>query len=99
MAPGVCPMAVKIEAFRLSGRVEIDNKRAHAQMQESERDAKSVAASFKGLKAEVGSLSGSLSRRGGFLPGLAQISQVIQGIPQIGHLAGALVSPLTDAAE
>ncbi len=34
-----------------------------------------------------------------FLPGLANISEIIQGIPQIGQLAGALVRPLTSAAE
>jgi tape measure domain-containing protein len=43
--------------------------------------------------------SGSGGGAGGFLPGLANISEVIQGIPQIGRLAGALVSPLTSAAE
>lgn len=36
---------------------------------------------------------------GGFLPGLANISEIIQGLPQIGRLAGALISPLTSAAE
>jgi tape measure domain-containing protein len=36
---------------------------------------------------------------GGFLPGLTNISEIIQGIPQIGQLAGALVRPLTSAAE
>lgn len=36
---------------------------------------------------------------GGFLPGLANISEIIQGIPQIGNLAGALVRPLKDATE
>jgi tape measure domain-containing protein len=92
-------MAVKVEAFRLSGRVEVDNKRAHAAMQESERDAKAVASSFKGLKAEVGSLTGSLSRGGGIIPGLSHISQIIQGIPQIGNLAGALIRPMRDLAE
>ncbi|MCA1615052.1 MAG: tape measure protein [Acidobacteria bacterium] len=92
-------MAVKVEAFRLSGRVEVDNRRAHASMKESERDAKAVAASFKGLKGEVGSLSNSLSSSGGLIPGLSHISQIIQGIPQIGQLAGALLSPFKDLAE
>lgn len=36
---------------------------------------------------------------GGILPGLSNISQIIQGIPQIGQLAGAIIRPLTDAAE
>jgi len=33
------------------------------------------------------------------LPGLANISNIIQGLPQIGNLASALISPLKDAAE
>jgi tape measure domain-containing protein len=36
---------------------------------------------------------------GGVLPGLGAISEIIQGIPQIGRLAGGLIRPLTDAAE
>jgi tape measure domain-containing protein len=36
---------------------------------------------------------------GGLIPGLANISSIIRGIPQIGQLAGAIVRPLTDAAE
>lgn len=35
----------------------------------------------------------------GLLPGLASISEIIQGIPQIGRLAGGLIRPITDAAE
>jgi hypothetical protein len=38
-------------------------------------------------------------KSGGFLPGLAQISEVIQGIPQVGRMIGGLVSPLTSAVE
>jgi tape measure domain-containing protein len=50
---------------------------------------------FNRASREMGSGGGMSS----FLPGLANISQIIQGIPQIGQLAGALVRPLTDAAE
>jgi tape measure domain-containing protein len=39
------------------------------------------------------------SSGGGLLPGLGNISEIIQGIPQIGRLAGGLIRPLTDAAE
>jgi tape measure domain-containing protein len=39
------------------------------------------------------------SKAGGFLPGLANISEVIQGIPQVGRMIGGLVSPLTSAVE
>ncbi|HYG09083.1 MAG TPA: tape measure protein [Pyrinomonadaceae bacterium] len=45
--------------------------------------------------AGVGSGFGSR----GLIPGLANVSNVIQGIPQIGNLARALISPLTEAAE
>jgi tape measure domain-containing protein len=92
-------MAVKVTAFTLAGRVEVENRRARAELRATESDAKAVATSFKGLRAEVGSLSGTLSRGGGFLPGLSHVSQIIQGLPQIGALAGALVRPLTDAAQ
>jgi tape measure domain-containing protein len=49
---------------------------------------------FNRASREIGS-GGAFS----FLPGLANISEIIQGIPQIGQLAGALVRPLTNAAE
>lgn len=54
-----------------------------------------------GLRTAQNVLRGNASGLGdsGFLPGLANISQIIQGLPQIGQLAGALVRPLTDAAE
>lgn len=57
-----------------------------------------LAGSVRGLNSALsGGASGGAS--GGFLPGLANISEIIQGIPQVGRLAGALVRPLTDAAE
>jgi tape measure domain-containing protein len=45
---------------------------------------------------QIGRTSG---RSGGIFPGLANISEIIQGIPQVGRLIGGLVSPFTDAAE
>jgi tape measure domain-containing protein len=51
---------------------------------------------FNRASREMGSGGGGTSS---FLPGLANISEIIQGIPQIGQLAGALVRPLTGAAE
>jgi tape measure domain-containing protein len=90
-----------IESFRIHGRVEVDPRAAHKSLKATEADARSVATAFKGLKGEIGSLSGRGGFGGGgsFLPGLANISNIIQGLPQIGQLAGALVSPLTDAAQ
>ena len=54
-------MAVKVEAFRLSGRVEVDNRAAHKNLKATEADAKSVAREFKGLRGEIGHISGKLS--------------------------------------
>lgn len=53
------------------------------------------------VKSFVGAARGQGvgSGEGGFLPGLANISEIVQGIPQIGALAGAIVRPLTNAAE
>jgi tape measure domain-containing protein len=99
-------MAVKVEAFRLSGRVEIDGKRARTELKGIESDSKAAAGSLGKLASGLGRVtnalsgnSGAFGGRGGFLPGLANVSEIIQGIPQIGRLAGALVSPLTSAAE
>ena len=50
----------------------------------------------RGFTFATGGIFGS---SGGVIPGLANISQIIQGIPQIGQLAGAIIRPLTDAAE
>lgn len=44
-------------------------------------------------------LRGGFGGSGGIIPGLANISNIIQGIPQIGNLAHAIISPLRDAAE
>jgi tape measure domain-containing protein len=71
-------------------------------------EARKAQAEFRALeKAEEkalrlssgGFLSRMSARAGSVLPGLSHISNVIQGIPQIGQLAGALVSPLTEAGE
>jgi tape measure domain-containing protein len=59
---------------------------------------------LNGIISPVDKLTKALSGKlgggsGGFLPMLSNISQIIQGIPQVGQLAHALISPLTDAAE
>lgn len=59
---------------------------------EVERRAKESA-------SKVNSSMGSIGTGRNFLPGLAQISDIIQGLPQIGRLASALISPFTDAAQ
>lgn len=71
-------------------------------------EAKKAQAEFRALEkaeeralrlASGGFFSRISARAGSVLPGLSHISNIIQGLPQIGGLAGALVSPLTEAAE
>lgn len=49
--------------------------------------------------AQIGREVGRMAEGGGFLPGVANITGIIAGLPQIGNLAASLVRPLTDAAE
>ncbi|MGH9943928.1 MAG: hypothetical protein ACRD9R_16405 [Pyrinomonadaceae bacterium] len=65
--------------------------------QHAERAASRTASNINSAfgRIQMGSGMGG----GGLLPGLANISNIIQGLPQIGNLASALVRPLTDAAE
>ena len=59
-----------------------------------------VQKGLAGVEKSINSVSSSARGfAGGILPGLASISEIIQGIPQIGRLAGGLIRPLTDAAE
>jgi tape measure domain-containing protein len=60
--------------------------------------SKSANAFKTGISTLTGG-SGVGGGSGGFLPGLTNISEIIQGLPQIGQLAGALTRPLTSAAE
>jgi tape measure domain-containing protein len=47
------------------------------------------------INATMNRMGGS----GGILPGLGHISEIIQGIPQVGRLIGGLVSPFISAAQ
>jgi tape measure domain-containing protein len=64
-----------------------------------EKDARSVSSRISGALSSIkfGGIGGGGG--GGLLPGLSNISSIIRGIPQVGQLIGALVSPFTEAAE
>ena len=49
------------------------------------------------VNSTLGGIGSGIGGSGGFLPGLSNISNIIQGLPQIGQLASAIVRPLTDA--
>lgn len=70
-----------------------DLDRAERRVQEHVRK---VNATLRGI-GDV--LRGRGSESDGLLPGLANVSELIQGIPQLGRLIGGLVSPLTNAAQ
>lgn len=79
-------------------------KQAAADMRALAKEISNAAKESGGLmtKLRVGFASlrgGGILGGGGLIPGLANISNIIQGIPQIGQLAGAIIRPLTDAAE
>jgi tape measure domain-containing protein len=62
----------------------------------AEQRANQYARNINRELESIGKVSG---RSGGIFPGLANISEIIQGIPQVGRLIGGLVSPFTNAAE
>lgn len=88
-------MATKIEAFRLSGRVEVDAKTAKRELHDVERDAKSTSKALGGLKGAVGGIGkiggGLKSGIGDILGSLGDISQIVTAIPVVGGaIKGAL---------
>jgi len=94
-----------VEAQRLVTRFEGDEKPLDRTFQTVERKTQQhltkVEQLYRGTQGRLNALGSSISTGsgGGFLPGLGSISEIIQGIPQIGRLAGGLIRPLTDAAE
>jgi tape measure domain-containing protein len=102
----------KLDLYKLGVVLDVDGakglnalKATDKELKAVDQDAKKAEGSLgkfaKGVNRVTSVLKGNVAGAGGgsFLPGLANISQIIQGLPQIGQLAHALVSPLTDAAE
>lgn len=88
------------EAFRLVGVVEARTRAAENDLRRFDRVAQNSARS---LNSSMGSTERGFLSAGraasGFLERFSHISQIIQGIPQIGQLAGALTRPLFNAAQ
>lgn len=93
------------EAFRLVGIVEARTRGAENDLRRVDRVAQSTARSFQqafgsGNTINVERMFFSAGKAAdGFLARFSHISNIIQGIPQIGQLAGALTRPLFQAAE
>jgi len=85
-------------------KVEDDSGKASRKIRgmASEMDAakKSGSGLFSMLKQGFTMGSGGVfGGSGGIIPGLANISQIIQGIPAVGQLAHAIITPLLQGAE
>jgi tape measure domain-containing protein len=77
----------KVEAFRLSGRVEVDAKTAKRDLKDLETQTKSTSSSMKGLKTTVGGfMSGVASVAGGNI--LTNVLGGITGAMSAGVKAG-----------
>jgi tape measure domain-containing protein len=105
-------MAKKLDLYKLGVVLDVDGTKGLSALKATDKELKAVDQDARkaegslgrfarGLNRVTSALKGSSSGAGGgsFLPGIAHISQIIQGLPQIGQLAHSLVSPLTDAAE
>jgi tape measure domain-containing protein len=88
------------EAFKLIGVVEARTRDAENDLRRVDRVAQTTARSMNSSlgSTEKGFLSAGRGANS-FLERFSHISQIIQGIPQIGQLAGALTRPLFQAAE
>jgi tape measure domain-containing protein len=104
-------MVRQIEAYKLRTELAVDAAKGASVIKQFEKDIDHLGKSFEKLGATINKSMRSVSDSrklygppgaapsGGVLPGLGAISEIIQGIPQIGRLAGGLIRPLTDAAE
>lgn len=106
-------MATKdLNLYRLGVVLDVKGAQGLSTLKSADRELKAVDQDSRRAERSIGLVGGALNRlksgfkgmfggggSGGFLPGLSHISNVIQGLPQIGQLAGALVSPLTEASE
>jgi len=97
-------VSTAVEAFRLVGVVEARTRGAENDLHRVDRVASTTARNVRNSLGGMGtSAEGGFFRAGravdGFLQRFSNISNIIQGIPQIGQLAGALTRPLFQAAE
>lgn len=94
-------MAKRVEAFRLSGRVEVDAKKAKTELKDVRKEAKATASEMKSLKGSVG--GGLKSLGGDILSSLGNISEVLTAIPVVGSAikstVGAITGPLAALAQ
>lgn len=88
------------EAFRLVGVVEARTRAAENDLRRFDKLGQSVAKNFQGATVNIErAFFGPGKAASGFFERFSHISNIIQGIPQIGALAGAITRPLFQATE
>lgn len=104
-------MAKKLDLYKLGLVLDVDGAKGLSALKATDKELKAVDQDARKAEGSIGRFAKGINRitstlrgngsgaSGSFLPGLSHISQVIQGLPQIGQLAHSLVTPLTDAAE
>ena len=104
-------MAKQIQMYKLGVVLDVDGARGLATLKATDKELKSVdhdarkaEGAVKGFGGSLNRLSGGLkslfgSGGGSIIPGLSHVSNIIQGLPQIGQLAGALIGPFKELAE
>jgi tape measure domain-containing protein len=87
-----------VRAADLETRLYATDREYNKTLADGERRAERFVSNVNRNFGRVGQIGGGGVSRG-IIPGLAQISEIVQGIPQIGRLAGSLLDPLKDATE
>jgi tape measure domain-containing protein len=95
-------VAKKIEAFKLSGRVEVDASKAKGELKNVSNEAQSAAKAVKGVD---GALSGGgfKSKARDLFGSLGNVSEILTAIPIVGgaikSAVGAVTGPMADLAQ
>jgi tape measure domain-containing protein len=84
-----------MEVEKLETTLEVNARKLRPGLEEAQRLTSDYARKMDSILSGVGQNFG----RSGFLDTLSKISNVIQGIPAVGQLAHALVTPMLDAAK
>lgn len=106
-------MATKnLDLYKLGVKLEVDGAKGLLALSKTDKELKAVDQESKKVEKSLGLVGRALSKikavnydgsgsggGGGYLPGLGHVSNIIQGIPQVGNLLKSLISPLTEATE
>lgn len=105
-------MPKKLEIYKLGVVLDVDGAKGLSALAKTDKELKAVDQDSKKAEKSIGLVGKALNKikavsydgsgrssGGSYLPGLGHISNIIQGIPQVGNLLKSLISPLTEATE